>query len=80
MSENLNYPLEDRLAFFILKYQHRGTYDIPHVDVSEYMNVSYRHMLYVIKKFCELGILTKEEGKGKGYLISDNDKLNQYQS
>jgi CRP-like cAMP-binding protein len=79
MSENLNYSLENRLAFFILQHQHKGTYNIPHVDVSEYMNVSYRHMLYVIKRFCELGILTKEKGKGKGYLISDIDKLNQYQ-
>ncbi|WP_312369530.1 DUF1697 domain-containing protein [Lachnoclostridium sp.] len=33
------------------------------------MNISYRYVLYVIKQFCELGILTKE--KGMGYTISD---------
>jgi len=55
----------------------QNIYNIPHTDVSEYMNVSYRHVLYVIKKFCELGILTKE--KGKGYIISDIEKLKQLQ-
>lgn len=76
MSEYLNYSLEKRLASFILKHQHNGVYNISHTDVSEYMNVSYRHVLHVIKHFCESGILTK----GKGYIISDFDKLTQIQS
>jgi CRP-like cAMP-binding protein len=76
MSEYLNYSLEIRLASFILQHQHNGVYNIPHTDASEYMNVSYRHVLYVIKHFCELGILTK----GKGYVISDADKLTQIKS
>lgn len=73
MSEYLNYSLEKRLASFIIKHQNNGIYNIPHTDVSEYMNVSYRHVLHVIKHFCELGILTK----GKAYVISDFDKLTQ---
>lgn len=73
MSEDLNYSLNSRLASFILKYQQNNIYNIPHTDVSEYMNVSYRHVLYVIKQFCELGIL--EKAKGKGYIISDIKKL-----
>ncbi|MGN9164537.1 cyclic nucleotide-binding domain-containing protein [Tissierellaceae bacterium HCP3S3_D8] len=77
MSESLNYSLDIRLASFVLQHQQKGIYNIPHTDVSEYMNVSYRHVLYVIKKFCELGILTKE--KGKGYIISDIEKLKQFQ-
>ncbi|TCL56292.1 CRP-like cAMP-binding protein [Kineothrix alysoides] len=77
MSESLNYPLEIRLASFILLHQQKGVYNIPHTDISEYMNVSYRHVLYVIKKLCEQGILTKE--KGKGYIISDMEKLEQLQ-
>lgn len=77
MSENLNYSLDTRLASFVLQHQQKSIYNIPHTDVSEYMNVSYRHVLYVIKKFCELGILTKE--KGKGYVISDIEKLKQLQ-
>lgn len=78
MSENLNYSLDIRLASFVLQYQQNGIYNIPHTDVSEYMNVSYRHVLHVIKQFCELGILIKE--KGKGYTISDMEKLKQFQN
>lgn len=77
MSENLNYSLNRRLAAFILQYQQNGIYSIPHTDISEYMNVSYRHVLYVISQFCELGILKKE--KGKGYIILDIEKLKELQ-
>ncbi|CDI50074.1 cyclic nucleotide-binding domain-containing protein [Clostridium tetani] len=77
MSESLNYSLDRRLAAFILQYQQNGIYSIPHTDVSEYMNVSYRHVLYVIKQFCELGILKKENGKE--YIISDIEKLKELQ-
>ncbi|WP_160690803.1 cyclic nucleotide-binding domain-containing protein [Clostridium sp. C2-6-12] len=75
MSQNLNYSLENRLATFILQYEQKGIYNINHTDVSEYMNVSYRHVLYVIKQFCENGILEKD--KGKGYIILDIEKLKQ---
>lgn len=73
LSEYMNYPLERKLAAFILQYQHNGIYDLPHTDVSEYMNVSYRHVLHVIKSFCDLGILTKNNG----YIITDKNKLNE---
>ncbi|MEY8355372.1 cyclic nucleotide-binding domain-containing protein [Lachnospiraceae bacterium 54-53] len=71
LSEYLNYSLEKRLASFILKYQQDGMYSIPHTDVSEYMNISYRHVLFVMKKFCDDGVLQKD----KGYLIMDLKKL-----
>lgn len=77
MSESLNYSLDKRLATFILQYQHNGRYEIPHTDVSEYLNVSYRHVLYVMKQFREWGILEKE--KGKGYAIADIEKLKELQ-
>lgn len=77
MSESLNYSLNRRLSAFILQHQHNGVYNIPHTDVSEYMNVSYRHVLYVMKLFSELGILKK--GKGKEYVISDIEKLKKLQ-
>ncbi|ABX42133.1 cyclic nucleotide-binding protein [Lachnoclostridium phytofermentans ISDg] len=77
MSESLNYSLDIRLASFVIQHQQKGIYSIPHTDVSEYMNVSYRHVLYVMKQFCELEILTKE--KGKGYIISDIEKLKRIQ-
>ncbi|MGE5627205.1 MAG: cyclic nucleotide-binding domain-containing protein [Solirubrobacterales bacterium] len=73
MSEGLNYPLNKRLAGFILKYQQQGIYEIPHTDAAEYLNVSYRHILYVMKEFRDLGILRKE--KKQGYRIVDIDKL-----
>lgn len=75
MSENLNYSLENRLATFLLQYQQKGVYNINHTDVSEYMNVSYRHVLYVIKQFCANGILAKD--KEKGYILLDMEKLKQ---
>lgn len=77
MSESLNYSLNSRLAAFILQYQQGGVYNIPHTDVSEYMNVSYRHVLYVIQQFGELGILKKE--KGKEYVVSNIEKLKELQ-
>lgn len=77
MSENLNYSLENRLATFILQYEQKGIYNISHTDVSEYMNVSYRHVLYVIKQFCENGVLAKD--KEKGYIILDMEKLERLQ-
>lgn len=77
MSESLNYSLNRRLAAFILQYQRGGVYNIPHTDVSEYMNVSYRQLLNVIRQFGELGVLKKE--KGKDYVISDIEKLKELQ-
>ncbi|HCD44086.1 MAG TPA: Crp/Fnr family transcriptional regulator [Lachnoclostridium sp.] len=71
LSEYLNYSLEKRLASFILKHQQNGKYTIPHTDVSEYMNISYRHVLFIIKKFCDDGILKKD----KGYRIMDYERL-----
>lgn len=77
MSEGMNYSLKKQLATFILQYQQKGSYDIPHTDVSEYLNVSYRHVLYVMKQFREWGIM--EKVKGKGYIIRDMDKLKELQ-
>lgn len=71
LSEYLNYSLEKRLASFILTHHKQGLYGISHTDVSEYMNVSYRHILFVMKKFCDEGIMKKE----KGYFIADYKRL-----
>ncbi|RKD33124.1 cyclic nucleotide-binding domain-containing protein [Lacrimispora algidixylanolytica] len=71
MSEYLNYSLEKRLAAFILEHQQGGKYNLSHTDVSEYLNVSYRHVLYVMKKFCNEGLIAKE----KGYSIVNEKRL-----
>lgn len=73
MSESLNYAVSKRLASFILEYQQNGKYAIPHTDVAEYLNVSYRHVLHVIKQFCEMKLLRKD--KRKEYIIADMEKL-----
>lgn len=78
MSESLNYSLEKRLATFILQYNKNGIYDIPHTDVSEYLNVSYRHVLHIIKQFREFGIL--EKTKNKGYTIKNLEKLEKFKN
>ncbi|MCU4911818.1 transcriptional regulator YeiL, partial [Bacillus cereus] len=31
-----------------------------HTEASEYLNVSYRHLLYVLNQFCQLNYLRKE--------------------
>lgn len=71
MSQFLNYPLDVRLARFILEVEQNGRYKVPHTDVSEYMNVSYRHILHVIQKFCQEGLLERN----KGYVILNYDAL-----
>lgn len=71
MSEYLNYSMEKRLASFILEHQQGGKYNLSHTDVSEYLNVSYRHVLYVMKKFCNEGLIAKE----KGYVILNEKRL-----
>lgn len=73
MSEGLNYSLTNRLAGFILDYENNDTYQISHIDASEYLNVSYRHVLQVMKDFREEGIL--EKSLGKGYDILNRQKL-----
>jgi CRP-like cAMP-binding protein len=75
MSEYLNYSLEKRLAEFIMEHENEGVYKIPHTEVAEYLNVSYRHVLYGIKGFCDAGLLSKTAGRGKGYAISDKSGL-----
>lgn len=71
MSEFMNYSLEDKLARFILQYQENEIYSIAHTDASEYLNVSYRHILHVIKQFCDRGLLEKE----KAYKIVNRYEL-----
>jgi CRP/FNR family putative post-exponential-phase nitrogen-starvation transcriptional regulator len=76
MSEYMNYSLVEKLAQFIIQYEENGIYSISHTDASEYLNVSYRHVLYIIKKFCDQGILKKE----KNYKITDYIQLEKYVS
>ena len=76
MSESLNYSLNKFLATFILQHQQDGRYEIPHTDVAEYLNISYRYVLSVMRQFRELGILSND--KRKGYSMVDIEKLKEF--
>lgn len=45
------YPLSVRLAGFILLTRHGTIYREKHTEVSEYLGVTYRHLLYVLANF-----------------------------
>ncbi len=65
---NQAYPLENRLATFILLTMHHGMYTEKHTEVAEYLGVTYRHLLYVLADFRHKNILEKTP---QGYKILD---------
>lgn len=65
---NQAYPLENRLATFILYTMHHGMYTEKHTEVAEYLGVTYRHLLYVLADFRDRKILEKTP---QGYKIVD---------
>ena len=71
-SHALAFPLENRLAKFILQTSHNGIYKENHVIVAVYLGVSYRHLLYMLAQFTERGYLTKN---GRAYKITNEQKL-----
>jgi CRP-like cAMP-binding protein len=75
-SENLAktyaYPFENRLASFILLTEQNGRYVEKHTEASEYLNVSYRHLLYTLQVFVSIGMLEKD---GRSYLIKNRGGL-----
>lgn len=71
-SQSLAYPLENRLADFILQTAYEGVYKEKHIIVCDYLGVTYRHLLHVLAQFCEKGYLQKE---GRYYLIKQYQSL-----
>lgn len=71
-SRNQSYPLDVRLAHFILMTSHNRLYREKHTEVSEFLGVTYRHLLYVLADFVKRGLLQKTD---KGYYIRDLDAL-----
>ncbi|MEK4230094.1 transcriptional regulator YeiL [Solibacillus sp. FSL H8-0538] len=71
-TQNQAYPLENRLASFMLISSDNAIYKEKHTEISEYLGVSYRHLLYVLAEFTEAGIIQKTT---KGYLILNEEKL-----
>ncbi|WP_186578674.1 transcriptional regulator YeiL [Aquibacillus kalidii] len=70
--QSLSFPLENRLADFILQTADNGMYKEKHITVCEFLGVSYRHLLHVLAQFCEKGYLTKQ---GRAYYIQNHDIL-----
>ncbi|MEK4566845.1 transcriptional regulator YeiL [Alkalihalobacillus sp. FSL R5-0424] len=71
-SQSQAFPLENRLAHFILELADQGIYREKHVTVCDYLGVSYRHLLHVLQLFCEKGYLSKA---GKAYSIHNLEAL-----
>ncbi len=71
-SQNINYTLKERLAYFILLSADESFYREKHTVVAEYLGVSYRHLLYVLAELQQEKILKKIS---KGYIITDYNAL-----
>lgn len=71
-SRNQSYPLENRLASFILLTMHNAIYSEKHTEASEFLGVTYRHLLYVLADLVKKGILEKTHS---GYRIVDISAL-----
>jgi len=70
----LAFPLENRLAEFILQTADNDAYREKHVLVADYLGVSYRHLLFTLAQFCHDEILEKV---GRTYRIVNRQKLEQ---
>lgn len=73
-SQSRAFPLENRLADFIMLTADEDVYKEKHVTVCDFLGVSYRHLLHVLAQFCDKGYLKKE---GRHYRIQQYDKLNE---
>ena len=69
---NQSYPLNVRLAQFILLSSHNGLYREKHTEAAAYLGVTYRHFLYVLADFVKQGLLEKTE---RGYRIANEQAL-----
>ncbi len=47
--------------------EHQGMYTEKHTETTEYLGVSYRHLLYTLREFADKGFIEK---KKKGYYIN----------
>ncbi|MCZ8541713.1 MULTISPECIES: transcriptional regulator YeiL [Psychrobacillus] len=66
------YPLENKLAEFILLSSHHDIYKEKHTEISDYFGVSYRHLLHTFAQLADAGIIEKTK---MGYKIKSKEKL-----
>lgn len=68
MATNLLYPLEQRLAGYLLTMQSDGAFSANYTMLAEYLGCSQRHLLRTFRALCEKQILEK---RGTTYLLKD---------
>ncbi|MGB3366565.1 MAG: transcriptional regulator YeiL [Acidaminobacteraceae bacterium] len=56
-----NYEFRNVLAAYILMAECDGIYKEKHTETSEFLGVSYRHLLHTLREFKEAGLITKFE-------------------
>ncbi len=71
------YNLENRLSSYIIhtaseKFDGKLVFNENLVETAELLCTSYRHLLRVLKEFCERGVLENNKGE---YVITDRGKL-----
>ena len=78
-SINLLYPLENRLASYIIAFADiennpikKFIFKESYIEIAELLGTSYRHLNRTLNKFCNEGILRKYN---KDYYIEDLNKL-----
>ena len=62
-----NYDLKNVLAAYILMTEYKGIYSEKHTETSEFLSVSYRHLLHTLRYFKEEGLIRKTK---KAYEIN----------
>lgn len=72
-SISLAYPVENRLASYIVASETEGVFSENQQETSQWIGCSYRQLQRVLQKFCKLGYLSKV-GKGK-YFIENREQL-----
>lgn len=69
---SFGFPLENRLAYFILENRQEDLFLVKKVHIAESLGVSYRHIETVMSSFVKRGILRKEKLR---YTIIDKKAL-----
>lgn len=72
LATNLVYPLEQRLAGYILSMQNDALFSANYTLLSEYLGCSLRHLLRTFRGLCEKGLLQKTKA---GYRLTDPRSL-----
>lgn len=68
-------PLEVRLARFILRTATQDAFDLHLTNCAIILNASYRHLLRIVKDFCDRNILEKHKSR---YQVVDREALARY--